>query len=179
MKEKRYSITEIQQIIDISPNDLQKLIRKNSSRIKLKTCDLPDGSKETFLDEDSFKKLLFIKQLEMGTKLSVDEVCAMIREKKIKQEDEEDKSEKISEISGLDLSLQSLEDQVDFLRRQLNHLIIRHDHCIKELNLSRSKGVVLENELKRMKNREAALMGQLRKFAAEHSEDEICVNEVN
>ena len=177
MKEKRYSISQIQQIIDISPNDLKKLIRKNSGRINLQTCEMPDGSKETYLDEESFKKLLFFKHLESGVKLSVDEVCELINEKKLKEDDEEVLESQLE--SRFDQCLRSVEEEVEQLRSQMTRMLIKYDHCLKELNISRSKNIVLENEMKKLKTREAGLMGQIRKFAAEHFEEEISLTELN
>lgn len=178
MKEKRYSISQIQKIIDVSPNDLQKLIRKNSARLRVQTRALPDGSKEIFLDEESFKKLVFIKQLETGIKLSIDEVCELIREKKL-GDDQESLSGKTDEISTFDSSLQAVENEVYQLRTQLTRMMVRYDHCLKELNLSRSKAIALEGEMNKLKNREAALMGQLRKFSADFYEEDLCRNELN
>lgn len=178
MKEKRYSISQIQKIIDVSPNDLQKLIRKNSARLRVQTRALPDGSKEIFLDEESFKKLVFIKQLETGIKLSIDEVCELIREKKL-GDDRESLPEKTDEISTFDSSLQAVENEVYQLRTQLTRMMVRYDHCLKELNLSRSKAMSLEGEMNKLKNREAALMGQLRKFSADFYEEDLCRNELN
>ncbi len=178
MKEKRYSISQIQKIIDVSPNDLQKLIRKNSARLRVQTRAMPDGSKEIFLDEESFKKLVFIKQLETGIKLSIDEVCELIREKKL-GDDQESLSGKTDEISTFDSSLQAVENEVYQLRTQLTRMMVRYDHCLKELNLSRSKAIALEGEMNKLKNREAALMGQLRKFSADFYEEDLCRNELN
>lgn len=180
MKEKRYSISQIQQIIDISPNDLQKLIRKNSARLQVKTLHLPDGSQESFLDEESFKKLIFIKQLETGIKLSVDEVCELMKEKKIMAAEETlDDNLANAEYARFDRCIESVEEEVKLLRTRLTRMVIKYDHCIKELNFSRSRNIGLENELKKYKNREAALMGELRKSAEENLDEEIFKTDLN
>lgn len=180
MKEKRYSISQIQKIIDISPNDLQKLIRKNSSRLQMMTCDMPDGRKEKFLDEESFKKLIFIKQLETGIKLSVEEVCELIREKEfVDDNDSERAGSKEDHYASFDRCIDSVEEEVKRLRTQLTRMVIKYDHCIKELNLSRAKIISMENEIEKFKNRQAALMGELRKSAQENADAEIFSTDLN
>jgi DNA-binding transcriptional MerR regulator len=180
MKDKRYSISQIQQIIDISPNDLQKLIRKNSTRLQVQTCELPDGSQEKFLDEESFKKLIFIKQLETGIKLSVEEVCELMQEKKLGNENELDETAaQFNEYANFDRYIDSVEEEVKLLRTQMTRMVIKYDHCIKELNLSRAKNIALEKEIKKHQNREAALMGELRKTATATFEEEIIKTDLN
>lgn len=179
MKDKVYSIAQIQKIIDISPNELKKLIRKNSSKIKISTRDLPDGSKETFLDEESFKKLVFIKQLENGLTLSVDEVCEMIHEKDLLHENDELIEEMVSPYDCFDRSLEAVEKEVTLLRSQLTRMVIKYDHCLKELNLSRSRNISFENEMSKLRNREAALMGQMRKDSSAFDYEEICETDLN
>jgi peptidoglycan hydrolase CwlO-like protein len=144
------------------------------------TCELPDGRKELYLDEDSFKKLLFLKQLETGKSLTINEACELIKEREPWEEDEEEiESFEPDPYSGFDRSLQAVEEEVMQLRTQLTRMVIKYDHCIKELNNSRSKNIQLENEMKKLRTREAALMGQIRKDSAEFFPEEIFDKDLN
>ncbi|GAB4276629.1 MAG: hypothetical protein Kow0029_18770 [Candidatus Rifleibacteriota bacterium] len=178
MKEKRYSIAQIQKIVGISPNELNKLLKCNAKRLKLTVIRNSDGSKETFLDEESFRKLLFIKQLEKGLHFSIDEICELVKEKIPGQEDEKEQAAK-DPYGFFDRSLDAFESEVKLLRTQLTRLMIKYDHCLKELNISRSRNQCLENELRNLRNREAALMVQIRKDSTEFPPEEICEMELN
>ena len=53
MKEKRYSISHVQQMINISPAELQKMLKKNARVLHLFKEEKENGKKEVFLDEES------------------------------------------------------------------------------------------------------------------------------
>ena len=79
MKEKLYSINHVQEMIDISPADLQKMLKKNAKVLHLIREDRGNGRKEVFIDEESLQKLIFIRQLENGAPVTDSAVCEMIK----------------------------------------------------------------------------------------------------
>jgi septal ring factor EnvC (AmiA/AmiB activator) len=174
MKAKTYSVSHLQQILEISPNELLKLIRKNSSSLNVRTRSLKDGNSETYLDEESFKRIVFIRQLESGPRVSAEEVCEMLKERFPKKNADSEKA-----VDHFARTFAAVEQEVKKLRTQLTQLVIKYDHCIKELSLSQSKNISLENEIKRIKTREASLMGQMRKDATNGIPQELTETDLN
>ncbi len=174
MKAKTYSVSQIQQILEICPNELLKIIRKNSSSLNVLTRSLKDGTSETYLDEESFKRIVFIRQLENGSRVSAEEVCEMLKERFPQKGDDCDKLR-----DHFAQTFAAVEQEVKKLRTQLTQMVIKYDHCIKELSLSQSKNISLENEIKRIKTREASLMGQMRKDATNGIYQELMETDLN
>ena len=145
MKEKRYSISHVQQMIDISPAELQKLIKKNSTVLNLSREDLGNGKKEFYLDEESLQRLLFIKQLEKkGSRLSDLAVCEMIKvpqpgTKKAVASNEE------TFYRRLLVSIEAASTEAAQLKTTLQGLMLKYDHVIKQLNIAQAKNITFEN----------------------------------
>lgn len=172
MKEKRYSISHVQQMIDISPAELQKLIKKNATALNVSREDLGNGKKEICLDEESLQRLIFIKQLEKGGQLSDLAVCEMIKVPQIsKKKAGVSKEEEF--YSRLLNSIEAVSTEADQLKSQLHGLMIKYDHVIKQLNVAQARNITFEKEIGTLRNREAALMGHLRQSAENFGEDEL------
>ena len=169
MKEKKYSIDQIQKIIDISPAEIQKLIRKTSQYLNVAREDGDSGKKEVFLDELSFRRLLFISQLEKGSALNADAVCELIKTPSFENESASGKP--VEAYSRLFSAFESVSAEAETLQVQLRALMIKYDHLIKELNISQAKNMTLEKELSTLRNRELALMSHLRQSAENEEED--------
>jgi hypothetical protein len=166
MKDKRYSIDQIQKIIDISPAEIQKLIRQNSSYLNVAREDGGNGKKEVFLDEVSFRRLLFISQLEKGGALSSVAACELIKTPEL--DDVADLPE--NACNRLLAAFEAVTAETETLQLQLRALMLKYDHLIKELNISQAKNITLEKELSTLRNRELALMSHLRQ-SAENDEE--------
>ena len=177
MKEKRYTIANVQQMINISPAELQKIIRKNANALTLFREDIGNGKKEVCIDEESLQKLIFIRQLGNGAKLSEQEVCGMIRVPELASMQTCASTEKET-VARLLKTLEKVSVEAVELKSQLDGLLIKHDHLIKMLNVSQAKNITLEKEIGILRNRQAALMGQLRQNA-ENTEEELEVRLVN
>lgn len=171
MKEKRYSIETVQTIIDIAPNELQKLIKKNSRYLNIIREETAEGRKEIFFDEESLKRLMFLKQLELGGDVSRGAVVEMVKTPRMAA----DKHKKAQEdpLARVCKSLEAVSVEATCLQKQMHELIVKHDHVLKELNLVRAKNILLEKEIGILRNREAALMGQLRQNAENYDEDDL------
>ncbi|MGM0598900.1 MAG: hypothetical protein ACQETH_03675 [Candidatus Rifleibacteriota bacterium] len=90
------------------------------------------------------------------------------------------KNKSSSENRGsFDQSLQAVENEVLILREKLDRMIVKYNSSLKELNMSKTKNFLLEREMERLKNRQAALMGQIRKDTVEHFPVEINEIELN
>ncbi|PKL42147.1 MAG: hypothetical protein CVV41_15325 [Candidatus Riflebacteria bacterium HGW-Riflebacteria-1] len=169
MKDKKYSIDQIQKIIDISPAEIQKLIRKNSQYLNVAREVSGSGKKEVFLDELSFRRLLFISQLEKGGTLNSNAVCELIKTPDLETGVAEAKP--VAEYSRLFSAFESMSAEAETLQVQLHALMIKYDHLIKELNITQAKNMSLEKELGTLRNRELALMSHLRQSAENEEED--------
>lgn len=168
MKEKRYSIDQIQKIIDISPSEIQKLIRQNSNYLNVAREDHGNGKKEVFLDEVSFRRLLFISQLEKGGALNSVAACAIIKTPELDEVTEpEDACRKLF------TAFAAVSSEAETLQLQLRALVVKYDHLIKELNISQAKNITLEKELSTLRNRELALMSHLRQSAEENAGEDL------
>lgn len=178
MKEKRYSISHVQQMINISPAELQKMLKKNARVLHLFKEEKENGKKEVFLDEESLQKLIFIKQLENGARLSESEVCEVIRVPEVESLEACASTERQT-CDRLMRTLESVSEEAEELKRKLHGLMIKHDHLIKQLNVSQAKNITLEKEIGTLRNREAALMGQLRQNAENFHEEELEIRLVN
>ena len=139
MKEKRYSISHVQQMINISPAELQKMLKKNARVLHLFKEEKENGKKEVFLDEESLQKLIFIKQLETGAQLNGSEVCEMIRVPEV----ESLKTCASTERQTCDrlMHSESVSGEAEELKRKLHGLMIKHDHLIKQLNVSQARNI--------------------------------------
>jgi hypothetical protein len=166
MKEKRYSIDQIQKIIDISPSEIQKLIRQNSHYLNVDREDRGNGKKEVFLDEVSFRRLLFISQLEKGGSLSSIAACELIRTPELKDVDQP-----ANACERLLTAFDAVSAEAETLQVQLRALMVKYDHLVKELNISQAKNMTIEKELSTLRNRELALMSHLRQSAENDEED--------
>ncbi|NLF98034.1 MAG: hypothetical protein GX569_14980 [Candidatus Riflebacteria bacterium] len=166
MKEKRYSIDQIQKIIDISPSEIQKLIRQNSHYLNVDREDRGNGKKEVFLDEVSFRRLLFISQLEKGGTLSSFAACELIKTPELKDVDQPENA-----CERLLTAFDAVSAEAETLQVQLRALMLKYDHLVKELNISQAKNMTLEKELSTLRNRELALMSHLRQSAENDEED--------
>lgn len=171
MKEKKYSIDHIQNIIDISPAELQKLIKKNSRHLNLIKEERENGKKETFLDEESLQRLLFITQLEKGGDFSRQAACAQIRTPEITGAVEVNAQDVL--YNRMNMTLSAVTAEAGLLQNQLTSLMIKYDHLIKELNLAKAKNIIQEKEISTLRNREAALMGHLRQNAENCDQDDL------
>jgi hypothetical protein len=80
---------------------------------------------------------------------------------------------------SFDQSLQAVENEVLVLREKLDRMLVKYNSSLKELNLSKAKNFALEREMERLKNRQAALMGQIRKDTVEQFPVEINEIELN
>lgn len=178
MKEKLYSISHVQQMINISPAELQKLIRKNAKLLHLVREDSGSGKKEVFLDEDSLQKLIFIRQLENGTKLSDMAICEMIRTPEIGRMKATASNEE-EFYARLMATIEAVSAEAGQLKSRLQGLMIKYDHVIKQLNVSQARNITLEKEIGILRNREAALMGHLRQSAENFDEDDLAECQVN
>ncbi len=167
MKEKKYSIDQIQKIIDISPGEIQKLIRKNSQHLNVAREDRGSGKKEVYLDELSFHRLLFISQLEKGVSLNADAACELIKIPSL----ETGEGKEANTYTRLLTSFEAVSSEAETLQVQLRALMIKYDHLIKELNISQAKNMTLEKELGTLRNRELALMSHLRQSAENDEAD--------
>jgi len=167
MKDKRYSIDQIQKIIDISPSEIQKLIRQNSHYLNVARDERGNGNNEVFLDEVSFRRLLFISQLEKGGTLSSVAACELIRTPEL--DNAADQPENACE--RLLTAFEAVSAEAETLQVQLRALMLKYDHLIKELNISQAKNITLEKELSTLRNRELALMSHLRQSAENEEED--------
>ncbi|NCB38841.1 MAG: hypothetical protein EOM80_08735 [Erysipelotrichia bacterium] len=177
MKEKRYPIEHVQKMIDISPAELQKMIRKNARVLHLHKEDIGDGKKEVYLDEESFHRLLFIKQLERGGGINGMAACELIKTPRPRYAEPEDQTKKF--YTKLISSLEAVSAETTLLKTQLQNLMIKYDHVIKQLNISQAKNICLEKEIGTLRNREAALMGHLRQSAENRADEELDENLVN
>ena len=177
MKEKRYSIASVQQMINISPAELQMMIRKNAAVLTVFKEDLGNGKKEICIDEESLQRLIFIRQLGSGSKLSDKEVCGVIRVPELNSLKTCANTEKET-ITRLLKTIENVSSEALQLKARLDGLLIKHDHLIKMLNVSQAKNITLEKEIGILRNRQAALMGQLRQNA-ENFDDELEVRQVN
>lgn len=177
MKEKRYSIANVQQMINVSPDELQKIIRKNANALTLFREDLGNGKKEVCIDEDSLQKLIFFRQLESGARLSGKEACGVIRVPDLNSLKTCAGTEKET-VARLLKTLEKVSAEAVQLKSQLDGLLIKHDHLIKMLNVSQAKNITLEKEIGILRNRQAALMGQIRQNA-ENTEEELEIRLVN
>ena len=170
MKEKKYSIDHIQKIIDISPAEIQKLIRKNSQYLKIAKEDGGSGKKEVYLDELSFRRLLFISQLEKGSALSSEAVCELIKTPELSDDAQAKPADAYVRLVG---AFEAISAEAETLQVQLRALMIKYDHLIKELNISQAKNLTLEKELSTLRNRELALMSHLRQSAENIDEEDL------
>lgn len=171
MKEKRYSIENVQNIVDISPTELQKLIKKNSRYLNLIREENSEGRKEIFFDEESLKRLLLLKQLERGGDISKGALCEIVKSPKMAAESKIETRE--DPLARVCRSLEAVSVEADQLNRQLQELVMKHEHVLKELNLVRAKNILLEKEIGILRNREAALMGHLRQNAENLDEEDL------
>lgn len=167
MKERKYSIDQIQKLIDISPAEIQKLIKKNSQYLKVEREDGADGKKEVFLDELSFRRLLFISQLEKGGSLTSIAACELIKTPLLNEPTQNSSSACERLMNAFD----AVSGEVETLQLQLRALMLKYDHLIKELNLAQAKNITLKKELSTLRNRELALMSHLRQNAENDEED--------
>ncbi|MBU1107408.1 MAG: hypothetical protein KKB51_12115 [Candidatus Riflebacteria bacterium] len=172
MKEKKYSIDHIQRIIDISPTEIQKLIKKNSQYLNVAREDSGSGKKEVFLDELSFRRLLFISQLEKkGSAISAEAVCELIKTPDLYDETSQEKpADAYVRLVG---AFEAVSTEAETLQVQLRALMLKYDHLIKELNISQAKNMTLEKELSTLRNRELALMSHLRQSAENIAEEDL------
>ncbi len=177
MKEKRYSISNVQQMINISPAELQKMLRRNANLLTVFKEDLGNGKPEICIDEESLQKLIFIRQLGSGSKLTGKEACEMIRVPELNSLKTCASSEK-EVVARLQKILESVSAEASDLKNQLDGLLIKHEHLVKMLNVSQAKNITLEKEIGILRNRQAALMGQLRQNA-ENSDEDLEIRLVN
>lgn len=171
MKEKKYSIDVIPEIIKISPNELQKLLEKNSESI-----NIISDENDSYLDEESFKRLVFVKQLNSSGQLSLEEVCELIKTPSLSSLVRSTPQTVFEKLSS---SIDSVTEEACALRQQLEELLLKYNHALKELNKSRSKNIVLQKEVILMRNRQASLMGQLRQNAEKLHKHELDLKVVN
>lgn len=80
---------------------------------------------------------------------------------------------------SFDQSLQAVENEVLVLREKLDRILVKYNSSLKELNMSRARNFALEREMDRLKNRQAALMGQIRKDTVNQFPVEINEIELN
>jgi len=171
MKEKLYSIENVQSIIDIAPNELQKLIKKNSRYLKIIREENSDGRKEIFFDEESLKRLMFLKQLEHGGDFSRSAIFEMVQAPRMSIKQNEKSNE--DPLAKVCKSLEAVSEEAICLQKQMHELIGKHEHVLKELNLVRAKNILLEKEIGILRNREAALMGHMRQNAENFDEEDL------
>jgi hypothetical protein len=171
MKEKHYSVSEIQKIIDLSPNELLKLIRKHSSKIKIFKIRHENGTKESFIDKESLKKIIFLRQLESGFKLNLEEVCELLDEQGPDKSKVQEFFEKTNFSDAFSKKFDEVEKEVIHLRAQLSQMITRYDYCLKQLSLNKAKNIALTQDIKRLKNREAALIDQFNRNSRDNPEE--------
>lgn len=172
MKEKKYSIDHIQTIIDISPTELRKLLKKNSRHLNLIKEEKENGKCEIFLDEESLQRLLFIKQLERGGEFSQNAACELIKTPDIQASTTEEAKE-VTIYNRLNLTLNAVTAEAGLLQKQVQSLMIKYDHLIKELNLAKAKNILMQKEISTLRNREAALMGHLRQSAENLDQEDL------
>ena len=167
MKQKKYPISTLPEIIKISASDLRKLLKKNSHCLKV-TKDKA-GS---YLDEESFRRLVFIKQLGSGGSLSSEEICELMAEPQVAEQKAEQKPQE-TVIDKVSRVLDDVAVEAQLLKEQLSMLAIKYDQALKELELSRSKNMILQNKISTLQHRQVSLMGHLRQSAEKLGEDEL------
>lgn len=142
MKQKKYPISILPEIIKISASDLRKLLKKNSHCLKVSK-----DKSGSYLDEESFRRL---SELIIEPK-----VADCKREKKV----EEAVIDKVSRV------LDDVTVEAQVLKDQLNRLTIKYEQALNELELSRSKNMNMQNKISTLQLRQSALMGHLRQNA--------------
>ncbi len=179
MSEKKYSIEHVQTIVDLGPSELQKLIKKNSRHLNIIRENNKDGKKEMFLDEKSLQKLLFIARLSRSdNKPNVDSALAQLKEPALRLKGVSDDVEE-DFVTKMNRVFDAVTNEAGSLQQNLDQLLIKYDHLIKELNLARAKNIILEKEISTLRNREAHLMGQLRQDAENLDEDDLDLSLIN
>jgi hypothetical protein len=174
MEKKTYSISQIQKIMDENPVELQKLIRKNKKYLNIQVIEGKNGEKENLVDEESLKKLLFLRQLETGRNLTLDEAFEQMR-----LPDLLPKPEETNYYQKLIASIESMHKEVLSLGAKLKTLTVKYSYAVNELGKNRAINQSLKNEISILRNREAALMGQLQKNAENQEETIVSRNLVN
>ncbi len=174
MEKKTYTISQIQKIMDENPVELQKLIRKNKKYLNIQVVIGKNGEKENLVDEESLKKLLFLRQLETGRNLTLDEAFEQMRLPELLP-----RVQKTNYYQKLNESIENMHHEVLELGAKLKTLTIKYCHAVNELGKNRAVNQSLKNEISILRNREAALMGQLQKNAEDQEEISVSRNLVN
>lgn len=167
MKQKKYPISTLPEIIKISASDLRKLLKKNSHCLKVSK-----DKAGSYLDEESFRRLIFIKQLDCGGSLSGEEICELMAEPQVANRKPVKKVEE-TVIDKVSRVLDDVAVEAQVLKDQLNTLAIKYDQALKELEHSRSKNMILQNKISTLQHRQVALMGHLRQSAEQLGEEDL------
>lgn len=159
MENKKYSISQIQRLMEISPSELQSLIKENRKHIGVEFLEDADGVRMAYLDAESLKKLIFFKQLKNGCNVSSKEAFEQMNANY-------SLSNKENKINSM---VNALEKEVANLNSKINTLISKYEYAIRELSYSRSVNITLNKRLNLMEARQIALLDQLDKNTAEES----------
>ena len=156
MEGRKYSITDIQRIAKLSPSALQDILKKYQKYIYLETSLGPDGKNEVFIDQSSFEKLLFFKQLEFGQELNCEEILNQIKVPSVRdlQYDADGRNTVKSLGESLDILLQEMQS----LHAAFRNLVIRYNQITKELDESRTENFNMKREIDFLKVRQKTLL---------------------
>ncbi len=156
MEKKKYSIKEVQNIVQILPTALQDLLKKNQSHLKLEVVRNEKGEEEVFLDPDSLQRILFLKQLELRQKLTPQELLTQI------SEGEGLLSEKKGTgVNALNLILDGLVGEVQNLNDNLENLISRYHEVSRELKQFKCENMELRREMDSLKVKHNLLLEEI------------------
>ena len=157
MEKRRYSITEIQSITQLTPATLQDFLRRFQKYFSFEMEDGPEGT-QIFLDQTSFERLMFIKNLELNQDANPEEAANQL---KTLGTPTRPKSEKKNIAATLEHFLDSLTKQIRTLETSLNQILYRYVQVLKDLNQCRSENRFMRKEIDALRHRQEKILVQI------------------
>ncbi|MFZ2960069.1 MAG: hypothetical protein WA705_24575 [Candidatus Ozemobacteraceae bacterium] len=190
MEKRRYSIQDIQRMTQLSPATLQDLLKRYRQHFAIEVVDGPTGE-EMFMDQPSFERLMFIKQLELRQNLSPEETMTQIGDSQLRMPSMpvtggsvatgESVGEKDSELpslssSGLRMgsllgSLDRLGGEIHVVEGSLHQLLLRYSQVLRDMNQYREENRQLRRDMDTLRQRQNVMLGKMRLIDGEEDED--------
>ncbi|MBF0501758.1 MAG: hypothetical protein HQM09_16590 [Candidatus Riflebacteria bacterium] len=188
MEKRRYSIQDIQRMTQLSPGTLQDILKKYRQHFAIEVVAGPEGD-EMFMDQPSFERLIFIKQLELRQTLSSEELIAQFGDNPLRRPvtavgeqsgiDSSDGNNTATSMPTSDLRLSSLVGMLDGLggeirgvESRLRQLLMRYTQVLRDMNQYREENRQLRNDLNILRQRQDIMHGKMHRSEVDETDEE-------
>lgn len=160
MEQRKYSMKDVQRMIQLSPYVLQDLLKKYPQHIQIEVVKGPDGE-EVYMDHASLERLMFLKQLELNQTPTHDELLSQLIDPNLSSNSEPAPTDDTLKI--LEGSLELLSSEVTKMGDTLQQILGRYGHVLRDLSACRTENRQLQKEVESLRSRQNLIIGQITK----------------